>query len=230
MSALGPLARALRYGDVRSTDADAVASVFDGLVVRVLAGLGPACASLDDDAAAVMVERLSGVQQALALVDHTARRRSFPAVLEQISEGAGHGRVHGRATRILHDTGHWSPRRVEQRLGRSLSPGTPPSVGAAFVEGFLAGSGTVLVHDAELRAVVDRWLSALSPPAFDETVPLLRRTFGAFEAAERRQLGRLVAGEEQALTGGFGPGHDAARAAAVLITVRHLLGLPVEST
>ncbi len=230
MAALGPLAEARRYGDVRATDAESVASVFDGLVVRILAGVVPACASLDDDAATLMVERLSGVHQALALVDHPARHRAFPRVLEQLSEGRGHGRVHGRATRILHDAGHWSSRQVEQRLGRALSYGTAPAVGAAFVEGFLAGSGTVLVHDAELRSVIDRWLSSLTPEAFDETVPLLRRTFGSFEAAERRQLGRLVAGEEREVLVGFGPGHDPARAAAALVTVRHLLGLPVEAS
>ena len=227
MAALGPLAQAQRYGDVRSTDAAAVGSVFDGLVVRVLAGVVPACASLDDDAAGLMVERLSGVQQALALVDHRARHRAFPDVLELLSEGVGHGQVHGRATRILHDSGQWASDRVERRLGRALSHGTPPAAGAAFVEGFLAGSGTVLIHDAELRAVVDRWLSALTPQAFDETVPLLRRTFGSFESAERRQLGRLMAGEEREVLTGFGPGLDDARVLAALRTVRNMLGLPV---
>ena len=228
MAALGPLAQAQRYGDVRSTDAAAVGSVFDGLVVRVLAGVVPACASLDDDAAAMMVERLSSVQHALALVEHRARRRAFPDVLERLSEGVGHGRVHGRATRILHDSGQWPTDRVERRLGRALSPGTPPAVGAAFVEGFLAGSGTVLIHDADLRAVVDRWLSSLNPQAFDETVPLLRRTFGSFEAAERRQLGRLVAGHRRELLTGFGPGLDETRVLAALSTVRAMLGLPVD--
>ncbi len=230
MAALVPLAEARRYGDVRSTDAESVAAVFDGLVVRILAGVVPACVSLDDDAAGMMVERISGMHQALALVDHPARHRAFPQVLEQLGEGRGHGRVHGRATRILHDTGYWTAGRVEQRLGRALSYGTPPAVGAAFVEGFLAGSGTVLVHDADLRAVVDRWLSSLAPDAFDETVPLLRRTFGAFEAAERRQLGRLIAGEERETLVGFAPGHDPIRAAAALATVRHMLGLPVAAT
>ena len=229
MAALGPLAQAQRYGDVRSTDAAAVGSVFDGLVVRVLAGVVPACASLDDDAASVMVERLSGVQHALALIDHRARTTAFPEVLEQLSDGAGHGQVHGRATRILHDSGHWSGGQVERRLGRALSPGTPPAVGAAFVEGFLAGSGTVLMHDADLRAVVDRWLSSLTPQAFHETVPLLRRTFGSFESAERRQLGRLVAGEAREVPTGFGPDLDDARVIAALRTVRHMLGLAVDT-
>ena len=81
----------------------------------------------------------------------------------------------------------------------------------ALIVAFLAGSGTVLVHDADLRAVIDRWLSSLTPQAFEETVPLLRRTFGAFEAAERRQLGRLVAGAERETPAGFGPGATPAR-------------------
>ena len=230
MATLGPLGHAQRYGDVRSTDASAVAAVFDGLVVRVLAGLIPACASLDDEASAVMVERISGVQQALALVDHRARHRAFPEVLERLADGSGsgngHGRVHGRATRLLHDSGYWTSIQVEHRLGRALSAGTPPAVGAAFVEGFLAGSGTVLVHDAELRAVIDRWLSSLTPVAFDETIPLLRRTFGSFDPAERRQLGRLMAGEQREVLASFGAGLDERRLLASLRTVRHMLGLP----
>lgn len=230
MGAMGPLAQAQRYGDVRATDASAVATVFDGLVVRVLAGVVPACSSLDDEAAALMVERLSGVQQALALVDHRARQRAFPEVLEQLAESAGHGRVQGRATRILHDGGQWTPSIVERRLGRALSAGTAPATGAAFVEGFLAGSGTVLVHDAELRHVVDRWLSSLRQQAFEETVPLLRRTFGAFESAERRQLGRLLGGHDRDVVKGFGPDLDERRVLATLTTVRHLVGLlPDES-
>jgi hypothetical protein len=225
MAALGPLAHAQRYGDVRATDLSAVGSVFDGLVVRVLAGIVPACASLDDEAAAVMVERISGVQRALGLVDHAARHRAFPEVLERLSEGPGHGRIHGRATRVLHDSGYWDAALVERRLGRALSPGTPPTVGASFVEGFLAGSGTVLVHDADLRGVVDRWLSSLTPKAFDETIPLLRRTFGAFEAAERRQLGQLIGSGRSALPAAFGDGVDPVRLLAAVHTVRQLLGL-----
>lgn len=226
MSAIAPLAEANRYGDVRATDRAAVRDVFDGLVVRILAGLVPACSSLDDDAATLMVTRLGQMQQALALVDHPARRRAFPDVLAQLAEGRHHGMVQGRATRILHDGGFWPTGAVERRLGRALSGGTPPSIGAAFVEGFLAGSGSVLVHDADLLAVVDGWLSTLSGQAFDETVPLLRRTFGGFEAAERRQIGRLVAGAERERIAGFGPDLDAGRVLLTLATARLMLGLP----
>jgi hypothetical protein len=227
MAALGPLAHAQRYGDVRATDVSALRSVFDGLVVRVLAGVVVACASLDDDAARVMVERLSAVQTALALIDHPSRHTDVADVLGRLADGRVHGLVQGRATRLLHDSGDWDAVRVEHRLGRALSSGTPPAVGAAFVEGFLAGSGTVLLHDADLRDLVDRWLSSLASDAFTDVIPLLRRTFGAFEPAERRQLGRLLAGESREVPLGFGADIDTVRAEAALRTVRLAFGLPV---
>jgi hypothetical protein len=224
---LVPLATALRYGDVRATDAGSLHSVFDGLVVRVLAGIVVACRSLDEEAATMMVERLAAVQAALALTDHHARPEAWPAVLEQITgRGDVHGLIRGRAARLLHDGGTWDRDRVERRLSRALSFGTPPGEGAAFVEGFLAGSGTVLVHDTELLGVVDGWVSSLPPDAFATAAPLLRRTFGGFEPAERRQLGRLLAEGSVAAEPLVDDELDPARAAAAMETVRHLLGVP----
>jgi hypothetical protein len=226
MDALGPLAAAMRYGDVRGTDAAGLRTVFDELVVRVLAGLDRATVGLDDDAAGAMVERLSALQAALAVVDHPARREDLPPVLARLAEAPrGHGLVHGRATRLLHDAGAWSPADVEARLGRALTPGTPAAAGAAFVEGFLAGSGTVLLHDDQLLAVVDVWIASLPAEAFESVVALLRRTFGAFEPAERRQLGHLLATGDVTRVLPAGSDLDDERVAAALATVRLMLGL-----
>ena len=175
-----------------------------------------------------MTERLSALQAALAMLDHTARHREWLAVLGELAATAGHGLVCGRATRLLHDSGSWPTGEVQRRLSRALSGGTPPAAGAAFVEGFLAGSGSVLVHDAELLAVLDDWVAALPGDAFDAVVVLLRRTFGAFEAAERRQLMAVLMGLGVERIGGFGADVDPERASAVLVTVRQMLGLPVE--
>jgi hypothetical protein len=150
-------------------------------------------------------------------------------VLTQLADrhAMRHGLVSGRATRLLHDAGAWSAVAVERRLSQALSGGTAPAVGAAFVEGFLAGSGTVLVHDTELLGVVDRWLSSLAVESFDAVIALLRRTFGAFEPAERRQIMSLLLGGSIGRVSGFGADVDADRAAAVLDTVRHMLGLAI---
>ncbi len=226
LDAMPALAAALRYGDVRGTDAESLRRVVDGIVVRILAGLRAATRSLDDDAAGVMAERLSALHGALAVLDHPARRSALPSVLVELVTRAGHGLVQGRATRLLHDSGNWSVDSVQRRLSQALSGGTPPARGAAFVEGFLAGSGSVLVHDAELLAVLDGWVSSLTGDAFDAVIVLLRRTFGAFEAAERRQLMAVLMGLGVERTIGFGVDVDPTRSASALATVRHMLGLP----
>lgn len=234
MDAVAPLASALRYGDVRGTSAISLRTAFDGIVVRILAGLVPACRSLDDDGAAAMVERMTAFQAALAVLDHDARHRGLPEALEHIASAGGtrggHGLVQGRATRLLHDAGSWSTTKVEQRLSQALSAGTPPANGAAFVEGFVAGSGTVLLHDGELLGVLDRWLTSLTADAFDAVLVLLRRTFGSFEPAERRQLMSVLMGQGAVASTGFGDDVDQARAQAALVTVRQLLGLPAGET
>lgn len=223
---LGPLARVLRYGDVRGTPAHAVRSVLDGLVVRVVSGLVLACRSLSAEQAAAMVERVSEAQAALALIDHPARRAEWPAALVLLTERPDvHPLVQGRATRLLHDSGVWASAAVGARLGRGLSASVPPASSAAFVEGFLAGSGTVLVHDRDLLSVLDDWLSSLSTDAFMAVVAVLRRTFGAFEPAERRQLGLLLADRAVESPWPFGHDLDPDRAAAAMQTVRHLLGV-----
>ena len=226
IDALVPLARALRYGDVRGSDSASLATVVDEVVVRVIAGLDRACRQLDDDAAAAMIERLSGLQGALATLDHAARHRDFPQVLATLADGRRvHGLVRGRATRLLHDAGTWTADEVSQRVGRALTPGTSAADGARFVEGFLAGSGTVLVHDAALLTIVDEWISAMPTDTFVDAVALLRRTFGAFEPAERRQIGMLVTGRRREHVTAFGADLDDVRARLGLATVRAMLGL-----
>jgi hypothetical protein len=227
MDAIGPLARAARYGDVRATDASAVHAVIDGLVVRVLVGLAPACRSLDVDAAAAMAERLTAMNAALALIEHAARVTEWPRALGAVTaSGAAHGLVHGRAARLLHDAGHWSAAETEVHFARVLSIGNPAAHGAAFVEGFLAGTGTVLLHDEALLALLDGWVASLGSDAFVDVVPLLRRTFGAFEVAERRQIGQLVSGRGDGRPPApYGDELDSDRVGAAFATVRTLLGV-----
>src|SRR5262249_5635034 len=80
MDALPPLADVLRYGNVRQTDAAMVREVVRGLVTRVSIGLPGACASLNDEAAAKMFERLLKTNGAIALLqdeEHTGTWRGI---------------------------------------------------------------------------------------------------------------------------------------------------------
>lgn len=226
IDSLRPLARTIRYGDVRGTDTTALAEVFDALVARVLAGLPPACRALGDEPAAEMAERLSSVDTALALVQHPTRGGRWPAVVRILAERSDvHGLVQGRSMRLLHESGVWGRREVAVRLSRILSPGTPPDRAAHVVEGLLAGSGSLLVHDTDLLGVLDDWMIGLSPDVFLESVPLLRRTFATFLPAERRQIAALAArGERAGQAVDLAP-WDPLQAGPALDVVRMMLGV-----
>lgn len=152
------------------------------------------------------------------------------------------GVVRGRATRLLLDEGRLTEDDAARLMGLALSPGTPPADAAEWIEGFVGGSaggGMLLVHDERLLGLVDAWLTGVPADRFTDVLPLLRRTFSAYEAGVRRTLGELVrrgpsAGGPAATgtgagagapTPGFGPGLDETRADAVEPVLRLLLGL-----
>ena len=114
------------------------------------------------------------------------------------------------------------------RLSQVASPGTPPERTAAWIEGFAADSGLLLVHDSALLDLIDQWLTGLSGRAFVDVLPLLRRTFGGFTAAERRSIAELV------VRGGVDrdPAEqpvDTGRAAAAVAAAAAVLGLPAHT-
>ncbi|MCI4141773.1 DUF5682 family protein [Streptomyces sp. MMS20-AI2-20] len=240
--ALPALVRSLRYGDVRGTDTAALAEVAAGLAERVFVGLPPACAGLDADAAEEMRGHVDAVHSALGLLGDapTARagrlRTRWRAVLRTLSaRDTVPGVLRGRAVRLLLDEGELAREEAARLMGLALSPGTPPADAAAWTEGFVGGpgGGLLLVHDERLFALVDRWLTAVPAEAFTDVLPLLRRTFSAYEPGVRRTLGELVRrgpgrhGRTDAATAGapgFGPGVDETRADAVLPVLRLLLG------
>ena len=227
LDVLGPLARILRYGDVRGTDASSLARLIDSVIDRTCAGLANACRQLDDDAATLMAERLTAAGSALALIDHPARAGSWQRSLIDLTRpDVAHGVIVGRAVRLLADSNALALGDVAGALSRALSYGTPPRAGAAFVDGFLAGAGTVLIHDATLLGLIDGWLATLPTDTFDDVVALLRRTFGAFEVAERRRLGELLSGrgDGRAPTP-FGWDLDESRVTLALGTLAGILGV-----
>ncbi|WP_344941076.1 DUF5682 family protein, partial [Actinomadura miaoliensis] len=191
MAALPALVRALRYGDVRGTPTGPLRTVVDGLVVRVCVGLPPAVTGLDDDASREMLGHIDAVHGALSLLgddDHTDRwLRALRGLADRDGDHAVHGLLEGRLVRLLLDAGRLDD--VPARMARAVSVGTAPDRAAAWVEGFLAGGGLLLVHDDDLLRLLDGWIAGLPGEAFTDVLPLLRRTFGGYAAAERRAVG-----------------------------------------
>ncbi|MEY2245679.1 DUF5682 family protein [Streptomyces sp. BF23-18] len=253
--ALPALVRSLRYGDVRGTDTHALADVAAGLAERVFVGLPPACAALDGDAAEEMRRHLDAVHGAVGLLGEETPgaaaasggiRGRWHAVLRVLAaRDTVPGVVRGRSVRLLLDEGELAQEEAARLMGLVLSPGTEPADGAAWIDGFVGGGsgGMLLVHDERLLALVDTWLTGVPADAFTDVLPLLRRTFSAYEAGVRRTLGELVrrgpaprANAETAGSGagsgipGFAPDLDTGRADAVLPLLSLLLGLADSGT
>ena len=88
----------------------------------------------------------------------------------------------------------------------------------------------MLLHDPRLLRLIDAWVTELSTDAFDETCPLVRRTFSTFEAPERRQIGDKVK-QSTGTPGALAPttavasdGYDPARGSLVDGVLRTILG------
>ncbi|MGW2615436.1 DUF5682 family protein [Streptomyces sp. NPDC001500] len=241
--ALPALARSLRYGDVRGTDTGALEEVAAGLAERIFVGLPPACVSLDADAAEQMRRHVDAVHGAVAMLDgHAGLPARWRAVLRVLSgRDSVPGVVRGRAMRLLLDEGALDPGEAARLMGLALSPGTPPGDATAWIEGFVgggSGGGLLLVHDERLLALVDGWLTTVPAESFTDVLPLLRRTFSAYEPGVRRTLGELVrrgpgrrGSEPGAHVGapGFAGELDEGRADAVLPVIGLLLGLNPEA-
>ena len=191
LHALPPLAGVVRYGEARRTEAaDALPVLLDGLIVRAAIALPLASRDLENEAAAEMAGALGAADGAARLVEPDE------AVAEAWREGLAtlardsrvDPRVAGKAAQLLYGAGEMDADEAASLLSRHLSPGTETAYAAAFFEGFLAGAGARLVHDAPLRAAVDAWLTGLDEEAFTEALPLFRRVFSDLDAMERRRL------------------------------------------
>jgi len=209
MDALPALARAQRYGDVRQTDTRALRKVSEVLVVRICTGLRQAVANLDADNAATLRRRIDAVNTAIGLLAESSRDAATPLVLAQpdlrsrwletlgtmIDRTDVHGLLNGRIVRLLLDAEQLGDAPV--RVQRALSAGVPAADKAAWVDGFFADGALLLIHDAELRGLLDEWICQLDDAQFVDMLPLLRRTFGTFAAAERQAIaGRIAAGTQ----------------------------------
>ena len=229
MAALPPLVNILRYRDVRQTDSTMVRAVVNGLVARLCIGLPGACASLDDGAAAKMLGAIAETHSAIKLLQQENHSKTWSAVLMQLCDRSSiHGLITGYSCRLLLDEGSLQKAEAARRLGLALSLANEPTQAAAWVEGFLQGSGLLLLHDDSIWQVLDEWITGLKDDAFTALLPLLRRTFSNFPAAERRRMGeRVRLGERTRRETESDEAFDYDSAEASLSLIAQLLGLPL---
>jgi hypothetical protein len=200
-------------------------------------GLPAAVVGLDDQAAAEARAALEAAHRGVGLLDESELDERWTTALVAVaSRPAVHGAVSGRVNRMLLDAGRIDPGEAGRRMSRRLSLGAPAGAAAAWLDGFLSGESVLLVHDPVLLGIVDDWVSGIGEDVFDDLLPLLRRTFARFPAAERRAVGERVVrrragpGGGREAAGGDRPRArlDLDRARPAFERVAALLGLEVD--
>ena len=224
--AVPALARLARYGSVRQTDTAAVRHIVEGFAARVHAALPGAVSGIDDEAAATWRKAVAEYHAALSLVESATLPECRVTLRKVLDAASTHPLLAGAAARILMDAGELPPPDIERELSRALSRGQEPAYAAGWIEGFLSGQGTVLIHDDHLLPLLETWVAGLSDDAYVAVLPLVRRTFATFTGPERakiaQRLGRARSGVKPPTDGTMNLNPERVR--TVLPMVARLLG------
>ncbi|MBL7813814.1 MAG: hypothetical protein JNL70_02325 [Saprospiraceae bacterium] len=190
MAAIVPLADVGRYGNVRKSDLTAINALVEGMIVRISIGLPTAAYGLDDEASQKMFDLIRKVNDSVRLVENEALTEMWFKTLAILVDKEGiHPIVQGCTCRLLCDAKVLDTEGVSIKFGLALSTGNAPDYSAGWIEGFLKGSGMILLYDDTLWNLLYKWVSELTDEAFMQLIPILRRTFSKFDVGERRHLG-----------------------------------------
>lgn len=198
MQALPPLVEVSRYGDVRKTETAQVVHVINAIVPRLIIALPNACVNLNEEATDQLFKLLHQVNSNIQLLQNEEFSQDWFQMLEKIAEKENiEAKISGGANRLLFDQNIWEAERVGKQMSLALSLANEAQKTAFWIEGFLHGSGLLLIHNEALWQILDQWVSNLNSETFQELLPLLRRTFANFTPAERSQMGDLAKNKNQ---------------------------------
>ena len=215
LAALPPMADMLRYGEARAGAAEHLVALMPRIVVEAALALPYAARNLDGEAAAALRTALLAADKAIQLaeLDADIDAQWHAALGRLLRDDQATRLIAGVAARLLYEADLLAADDAAGLLSRMLSPGTPVAEAAGFFEGFFAGAGQRLIHDAPLRGAVDAWLMALEEEDFTASLPLFRRVFAVLDRTERRRL--IDALFERRGAGGAEGYHQVAGAAAI---------------
>lgn len=227
LEALAPLANILRYGNTRQTDAIAVRELLDQLLPRVCIGLPAACRQLDEEPAREFFRLLLEGNRAVSLLNEADATTLWNEALVGIMHIAGaHPLLAGISTRILLDKKTLGAEQTGVELSAALSKAAGAGDAALWLEGFLHGSGQLLLHTPSLWDMLNEWLGTLPYETFREALPVLRRTFSKFTPPERQEMLHFAKGEGRSKKN-FIQVFDLQRAQQINPVLQQLLGLQV---
>ena len=227
MDALQPLLFALRYGDTRKQDVSSLQQVFDQLVPRICVLLPNGCIAVNEEVTNELFDKIINTNSAITLTENEEHIKSWNHAIAQIADLKNvNPLLQGGCVRILFNKGLMPTEDVTNRMSLRLSAGNDRKDAAIWLEGFLRGSGMILVVHPELWNILDKWINEIDLLTFKDLVPLLRRTFSEFSHPERAKMMELAkTGQVNISEQNIEDGFDEERGAQVLPTIKLLLGI-----
>ena len=193
MEVIPGLVNVSRYGNVRKTDADMVLGIVSSMVTRICVSLPAACTGIDEDASQHLLQLFAKLNEAVNVLQQNEMTEEWQQTLKAVASNKNSSPVlAGYATRLLADHKLIAGEDLVKAFYYAMSTASAPAIAAAWLEGFLKGSGTLLILDNDLWNVVNNWVEQLDDATFKDVLPLLRRTFSNFSQAERRKIGEKV--------------------------------------
>jgi hypothetical protein len=193
MEAVPPLVNVARYGNVRNTDSELVSQIVISMIARICIGLPNAVNGIDEEAAQNLIGLIQQLHEAIALLQENEITIPWQSTLRVISANQNAAPViSGYTTRLLFDYKILEGDELFKAFHFRMSSANIPEATASWLEGFLKGSGSILLVDFDLWNLVNQWVDSLDATSFTQVLPLLRRTFSNFTPPERRKLGEKV--------------------------------------
>lgn len=190
MYSLPGLIEIQRYGDVRKSDLSILSVVIDRLLNKLFINLTNACYGLNDDVSNKVFEQISALHYSIKLTENKEYLRLWFDTLHTLLDKEGvHQIIRGCVCRMLLDAEQLTEDESSKRISFSLSSSNEAINVAYWIEGFLRGSGMILIYDNRLWNLIYQWLETLDKNQFIDMLPYLRRAFTKFSYGERLQIG-----------------------------------------
>ncbi len=200
MDALPSLIHAMRYGSARKLDITALQTVVEEMIPRICVSLPGACTGINEDVAEKVFDQIISTNRNIHLMENKKLQELWYGALFSLTEiNNSHQLLQGACTRILFDRSVKDIDEVVTHMYYALSKGAKAMDSANWLEGFLHGSGLLLIHHPPLWRILDEWVDGLAIEQMKELLPLLRRTFSNFPGPERQKMLALAAKGPEAL-------------------------------
>ena len=202
-------------------------TILHNIIPRILISLPSACVGLDEKATKDMFDRMQSMNKALQNLNEANYLEAWNKVLYQIAEEERvNGIIAGGCSRLLFDKSVISEDIAAGHMSYFLSMGNTALSAAQWVEGFLFGSGLLLIINPKMWNILDSWVNQLEMEQFQDVLPLLRRTFSEFTVPERQKMMEMaIKGQVSIRSTDSDYDLNKERAEQVLPMVRMLLGM-----